>query len=104
VRPPARPTQEGGATSVQKKQTTRPEEANHRELSTRHEHGLLSTRHRPKASNVSRKRGGDASCMYARAGSAAPCPLCRYRIISSTRASIAVEIPLDASGSGGGAR
>jgi hypothetical protein len=31
--------------------------------------------------------------MYARAGSAAPWPLCRYRIVSSTRASIAVEMP-----------
>jgi hypothetical protein len=31
--------------------------------------------------------------MYSRAESAAPWPLCRYRIVSSTRASIAVEMP-----------
>jgi hypothetical protein len=31
--------------------------------------------------------------MYARAGSAAPWLLCKYKIVSSTRASIAVEMP-----------
>ena len=31
--------------------------------------------------------------MYALAGSAAPWPLCRYKIVLSTRASIAVEMP-----------
>jgi hypothetical protein len=31
--------------------------------------------------------------MYARAGSAAPWPLCKYKIVSSKRALIAVEIP-----------
>jgi hypothetical protein len=34
---------------------------------------------RPRASNVSGKRAGDESCMYARAGSGCPCQLCKYR-------------------------
>lgn len=48
---------------------------------------------RPRASNVSGKRAGDESCMYARAGSGCPWPLCKYKIVSSTPASMAVEIP-----------
>jgi hypothetical protein len=51
-------------------------------------------RYKPKASNVSRKRAEEAICMYARAESAAPWPLCRYSIVLSTRASIAAKLPL----------
>jgi hypothetical protein len=43
------------------------------------------------ALNISRKQACNDSCMYARA---ALCPRCRYRIVSSTPASIAAEMSL----------